>query len=97
MSDLVLISVDEYRSILHEEISKALDQKLGNVSLQNGEKLTLVEAAAYVCLPVPSFRVHQHKIGGVKIGRNWMFTKSELDRFIESNRRKTTKEIRESL
>ncbi len=88
MNGLVLITVDEFKKILRSEIDEALEIKKGFQSEKDyNKKFSLPEAAEYVGLPVPSFRIHQHKIGGVKIGKKWKFAKDELDRFIEANRR----------
>lgn len=60
-------------------------------------RFNLEQAAEYTGLAVPTFRLHQNKIGGVKIGKRWSFSKSELDSFLESNRRKTLQEIKEAV
>ena len=63
----------------------------------NRNRFYLSEAAQYAGLPVPTFRIHQHKIGGTKIGKRWIFSKKELDNFMAQNRRKTLAEIREEI
>lgn len=86
---------EEIRQIVREEMS---NNSLANPDLDSpNKKYYLEEAARYLGLAAPTFRVHQNKIGGVKIGRRWIFTKAELDRYKEKHRRKTAEEIRESI
>jgi hypothetical protein len=37
-------------------------------------------------MAIPTIRLHRSKIGGTKIGKRWIFTQEELDRFIEKHR-----------
>lgn len=94
-NEIIVITVSQFREIIRAEIHEALEIKKGLQS--DDKKYTLLEAANYLRLFPSTFRVHQHKIGGVKIGRNWMFTQSELDRFIARNHRENLYEIREKL
>lgn len=88
-----ILTEEDVRAIVREEQSRLIGQNFHAVN----NKLNLKEAAKYLNLPVPTFRMHQHKIGGVKIGRGWMFTKEELDRYEQKHRRKTEEEIRETV
>jgi hypothetical protein len=59
------------------------------------EKLYLIsEAASYLRMPIPSFRQHRPAIGGAKIGKRWVFTESELLRFVEKHRSKPIHELK---
>lgn len=91
--EVAILTKDEIRSIIRQEF---IDLMPKNPEVQQ-KRFTLAEAAEYLQLPIPSFRLHQSRIGGVKIGRNWFFTKAELDRYVERNRRVTMAEIRESM
>lgn len=54
---------------------------------------TLDEAAELLRLAKPTFRVFRPQIGGSKIGRRWIFTESELVRFMEAKRSKPLHEL----
>jgi len=55
----------------------------------------LDEAADYLRLPIPTFRKYREEIGGSKLGRRWVFTEDELDKFLSSKRRKPVMEYEE--
>ena len=95
LNGLFILTSDQLKKIIREELKNALQIKNDTMSIV--QRFNIEDAASYVGLPVPSFRIHQHKIGGIKIGKRWMFTKAELDRFLEANRRKTQQEIREAI
>lgn len=82
MNELILITKDELRQIIREEVSE-LSQGISG----GRKRLLFEEAAEYLNMPVPTLRIHRHKIGGAKMGKRWTFTQEELDRFIESNQR----------
>lgn len=88
-----VLTEDEIRKIIREEISNSSASKNDHPK----KKYFLDEAAKYLGLAVPTFRIHQGKIGGVKIGRRWIFTQAELDQYNEKHRRISVDEIRESI
>ena len=93
--EVVVISIEDLREIIRNEFK---DLTPANPAIIHpSTKYNVEEAAAYLNMPVPSFRSHQHRIGGSKIGKRWVFTKLQLDNFIELNRRKTPQEIREAV
>jgi excisionase family DNA binding protein len=96
MSKIIVTSEDDFKAIVKNILFEFLPQFTETMNHEK-EKFLLEEAADYLKMPVPSFRLHQHKIGGIKIGKRWMFTRSDLDRFMEKNRHKTLDEIREDL
>jgi len=61
----------------------------------NSKNYLLEEAAEYLRLPVPTFRKFREEIGGSKLGRRWVFTEGELDKFLASKRRKPVCEYEE--
>jgi excisionase family DNA binding protein len=89
---VIVLTREELRSILREELSGFLPK-----SNSQQKRFTTEGAAEYVGLPLATFRQHQHKIGGVKIGKRWQFTQVELDKYIESNRRQSIQKIRENI
>lgn len=46
----------------------------------------LAEAAEFLRMAKPTFRVYRSQIGGSKIGKCWIFTEVELLKFLESKR-----------
>jgi len=97
MNDLLLspIRLDELEVLIESSVRRALNNSVTEPGNKN--RFYLSEAANYTGLPVPTFRLHQKNIGGTKIGKRWIFSKNELDKFIELNRRKTLAEIREAI
>ncbi len=93
MEKIIVTSPKDIETIVESVLIKYLP----NLSESNQTRFNLEQAAEYTGLPVPSFRLHQHRIGGVKIGKRWSFSKAELDTFLESNRRKTLQEIKEAV
>lgn len=91
MEQIIVSSKQEIEKIVESVIVKYLPNNTVNT------RFNLEQAAEYTGLPVPTFRLHQHRIGGVKIGKRWSFSKAELDTFLESNRRKTLQEIKEAV
>lgn len=69
----------------------------------NGHKLdkpyTLSEAAEYCRMPVPTFRKHLSKrnVSGSKLGKRWLFTKEDLDKYLQSFHYETKDEIKEGV
>lgn len=97
MNEFIVIPEAKFRQILRDEISEVLKPKGEEKIDPKHTRLYLEEAAEYCRMPVPTFRIHRARIGGAKIGKRWTFSLNELDRFIESNRRKTLREIRASV
>ena len=87
--EVTVLTKDELRSIIREEFIDLVSKS--DVTPQ--KRFNVKEAAEYIGMPVPSFRQHQHKFGGIKIGKQWSFTKKELDQGLEKLRRKTIAEI----
>lgn len=82
MNELVLVSKDELRQIIRDEVSEIsiLKEKPAR------NRYLMEEAAEYLAMPVSTLRRHRHKIGGAKMGKRWTFTQKELDQFIEQNK-----------
>ena len=59
------------------------------------KKYNLVEAAAYCRMAASTLRSYIYKrlIGGTKIGGAWLFTESDLEKFIADFRRPTKREL----
>ncbi len=90
---VIVTTEEEIRSIIRRELVECL----APAASQPRKKYTTEEAAEYLGLSLATFRQHQHRIGGVRIGKRWQFTQLELDRYIETNRRQTTQEVREKI
>jgi excisionase family DNA binding protein len=84
MNELVLISKDELKQLIRDEVSE-FSQPVEPVVKK---RFLLEEAAEYLAMPISTLRLHRTRIGGAKLGRRWTFTKDELDRFVEINRRR---------
>ena len=89
---MIVISVEELKEILHDEVLS-----LTKVQSKPQQKYNTKQAAKYLGIPVPTFRQHQYKIGGSKIGKHWFFTQKELDVYYDSNRRLSQEEIRSNI
>lgn len=92
MTELVIISVEELKSIVRREMLCLSDAQSKPLKKYNTKK-----AAEYLGIAVPTFRQHQSKIGGSKIGKHWFFTQKELDDYYDSNRRLSQGEIRNNI
>lgn len=55
---------------------------------------TLPEAAEYLRMAINTFRKHRPAIGGTKLGKHWLFTKSELLIYVGKNRSKPLSELK---
>ncbi len=57
--------------------------------------LTTPEAAAYCRMAVPTFRQYlsRGEISGIKLGKAWLFTQSDLDTFLNRYRTKSNEDI----
>lgn len=90
MEGMVIISKSELREMIRSEFENVLPK----IEMPDqGKRFYIEEAAEYLGLPVESFRQHIRKIGGVKIGKRWTFTKGELDRYIESKSHKPASQL----
>lgn len=83
---IILITEEELRGIVRDELTQLKDSQ----EFHPNKKFNTKEAAEYLSIPVPTFRQHQHRIGGAKIGKHWFFTQSELDSYFQLNRRITS-------
>lgn len=92
MSELVIISVEELKKIVHNEVLF-----LTKAQSKPQQKYNTKQAANYLGIPLPTFRQHQYKIGGSKIGKHWFFTQEELDAYYDSNRRLSREEIQNNI
>tara|TARA_R110002050_G_scaffold298733_1_gene462588 strand:- start:2901 stop:3089 length:189 start_codon:yes stop_codon:yes gene_type:complete len=54
---------------------------------------TLAEAAEKLRIPAGTLRKYRPEIGGAKLGRLWVFTEDELNRWMESRRHKPMSEL----
>lgn len=56
---------------------------------------TLPEAADYCRMAEPTFRVYlrRREVSGFKLGKAWLFKKSDLDAFLQSYRMKSSAEV----
>lgn len=61
----------------------------------NTVNLITPEAAAYCRMAVPTFRSYlsRGEISGIKLGKAWLFTQSDLDTFLNRYRTKSNAEI----
>ncbi len=84
MNELVLISKDELKQLIRDEVSEISQIKEPVVK----KRFLIEEAAKYLAMPIPTLRLHRRSIGGAKLGKRWTFTQDELDRFVELNRRR---------
>ena len=82
MNELILVSKEELRKLIREEVSEI--SLIKEKPLKN--RYLMEEAAAYLSMPVSTLRRHRHRIGGSKMGKRWTFTQRELDQFIELNK-----------
>ena len=94
---LFSLPLERLEPIFKNWVKSAMQEIDSEPAPGNKNRFYLSEAAKYTGLPVPTFRLHQNRIGGTKIGKRWIFSKNELDKFIEQNRRKTLAEIREAI
>ena len=56
--------------------------------------LTIDEAADLLRMKVTTFRVHRPAVGGIKLGKRWLFTEAELLAYVEKNRSKPISELK---
>lgn len=84
MNELFLVSKDELTQLIKDQISEYSLPKEPVIK----KRFLLEEAANYLSMPISTLRLHRRRIGGAKLGRRWTFTKDELDRFVELNRRR---------
>ncbi len=70
---------------------------LNPVETPNDNRFTLSEAAEYCRMAEPTFRTYlrRREVGGCKLGKSWLFTKADLDTFLNCYRAKTSTEIAE--
>ena len=68
-----------------------------NSSSLDEVNLILTEAAVYCRMAVPTFRMYlsRGEISGIKLGKAWLLTKTELDTFRNRYRIKSNAEIAE--
>lgn len=83
MNEFVLVTKDELKKLIRDEISGLKMPK----ESQQKKRYLLEEAAEYLSMPINTLRFHRDKIGGSKLGKRWTFSQEELDLFVESNRR----------
>ena len=83
MNEVLLVTKSELKAIIREQVIEILPDFMQEPE----KKYNLEEAANYLKMAIPTFRLHQHKIGGAKMGRRWIFTKTELDAFVQRNRK----------
>jgi len=82
MNELIVVSKEELRKLIREEVSDISAIKTKSLKT----RYLMEEAAEYLSMPVSSLRRHRHRIGGSKMGKRWTFTQRELDRFVEVNK-----------
>jgi hypothetical protein len=89
MEGTIIISTAELRKIIREELEATMLVVKESAQIDEQKKKRryyLEEASQYLRMAVPTLRMHRSKIGGTKIGKRWVFTEEELDRFIEKHK-----------
>lgn len=69
-------------------ISSLLTNQSQSSDSKDDQKLTLREAAEYCRMKVPTFRdyLRRREVSGSKSKKSWLFTKKDLDAFLERYR-----------
>lgn len=79
-----------------ERIEELLNEKQISKE-QVKKKYNLAQAARYCGMADPTFRtyIYRRKVAGTKFGKAWLFSESDLDKFIQDYRRPTAQELKD--
>lgn len=89
--------IDKRLSRIENLILKLLNQNSAQPAISNKlKRYTLPEAAEYLRMSESTLYQYRPEIGGCKLGRRWIFTEDELNRFLEKKRSKPLSELKQS-
>lgn len=100
MSKLIVTSQAELETLIQESIRKVLlEEKNHNPSQSVDEIFALPEAVVYLKISKPTMYRFTSKrlIPFNKVGKKLLFRKSDLDQWLNQNRRKSVSEIKKEL
>lgn len=79
----------ELRSIVETVVAEVLDRMEARASLNGRLAYTEAEAAALIGVPthvLRDARIKRHEITGTKVGKTTVYTRGELERFLEQRK-----------
>ena len=99
MAEIIVTTKSDLEAIVHNSVLKAL-QKQGERQEESKDKfLSLQQAAAYLQLAPQTLYgfTSKNKIPFIKKGKKLYFKNSDLDKWLETGRKKSRSEIEEEL